>query len=223
MGAGYDAPKFGPVEDDVDEFKLTVPTYYGDFCPREVSEGMRRDFDGPEAPVVIREAEGVRIVLGTHDYDDCDRPDVQIERHPNGWMIFLHPLGGSDACACVFFVDDGRSFLVKEFDYGPTPAIQIIEPGDDGPPEIHGSPDSDSPYVRPAAPARRTCMRCARTMGYTCDWHLGLCPTCADATDGDWYCRRCGRRDAFEAMGGTATDDPECCGEPCRRVDGEGE
>jgi hypothetical protein len=50
------------------------------------------------------------------------KPDVQIERRPNGWAIFLSPLGGSDPCALVYFHDDGRSWLTKEL-AGPTPEL----------------------------------------------------------------------------------------------------
>jgi hypothetical protein len=57
------------------------------------------------------------------------KPDIQIERHPNGWKIFLHPLGGSDASGFVYFVDDGRSYLLREFGCGPTPQIRVLEPG----------------------------------------------------------------------------------------------
>jgi hypothetical protein len=77
--------------------------------------------------VLIREADGVRIVLGTHDYEDYEKPDIYIERRPNGWAIFLHPLGGSDPSGFVYFLDDGRSFLAKEFGLGPTPAIEVLE------------------------------------------------------------------------------------------------
>lgn len=29
-------------------------------------------------------------------------------------MIFLHPLGGCDACGYVVFLDDGRSYVTRE-------------------------------------------------------------------------------------------------------------
>jgi hypothetical protein len=67
----------------------------------------------------------VRVVLGSHDPED-PMPDVQIERRPNGWAIFLHPLGGSDPCAHVYFHDDGRSWLLKE-QVGPTPELIEVE------------------------------------------------------------------------------------------------
>lgn len=144
------------MQEPVQELKLIVPTYNGQYFADEVASGERSEFGDPEIPLVIREAGGVRIVLGTHDYDDCKMPDVQIERHPNGWMIFLHPVGGGDAAGYVFFLDDGRSFLVKEFAYG-TPAIEVVEPRDDDIPEIDGPPTakhplSDSAFVRAASP-----------------------------------------------------------------------
>jgi hypothetical protein len=111
------------------EFRLLVPRYNGNLYPRYVASGKLAEFGDPETPVLVREAEGVRIVLGSHDYEDDTKPDVQIERHPNGWMIFLHPLGGSDACGYIYFVDDGRSYFLPEYPYGPTPEIAVLERG----------------------------------------------------------------------------------------------
>lgn len=110
-----------------DETHMTfaVPTYHpsGDY--------------GPEiyVPVVVYDDVGVRVVLGTHDPKDHDKPDVQIERRKNGWAIFLHPLGGSDPCACVYFHDDGRSWIVKVTTHGAGPTPDIEE-ADDVPKEI---------------------------------------------------------------------------------------
>jgi hypothetical protein len=58
---------------------------------------------------------------------DTDSPDILIERQPNGWAIFLHPLGWIDPSATVYFHDDGRSYLLKELDGGPTPTIQVFD------------------------------------------------------------------------------------------------
>src|SRR5207253_9811775 len=56
------------------ELKLSVPTYYGTVnCKRNVAG---EDFDEPNVPVLIHEAEGVRIVLGTHDYNDVEKSDI---------------------------------------------------------------------------------------------------------------------------------------------------
>jgi hypothetical protein len=117
--------------------RLTVPTYNRDFYHDEDAARRREEFGDPEVPVVIREEAGVRILLGTHDPRDGEAPDVLIERHPRGWMIFLHPLGSSDPCAFVFFADDGRSFILKESFPGPTPLLQEIEQKEDVP-EICG-------------------------------------------------------------------------------------
>ncbi|MGA2231570.1 MAG: hypothetical protein ABSH22_11780 [Tepidisphaeraceae bacterium] len=106
------------------ELKVYAPTYYGDSAP--VQRGEKQEFDDPRVPVLVRPADGIRIVLGSHDYFDCKVPDVQIERRPNGWAIFLHPVGGCDACGYVYFLDDGRSFLVPENGLGATPVIELL-------------------------------------------------------------------------------------------------
>lgn len=95
------------------ELMLTVPTYYGAAQANPKWYPDMEEFDEPSVPVLIREAEGVRIVLGTTNWQDFKRPDVQIERRPNGWAIFLRPDGG-DANAIVYFLDDGRSFLLPD-------------------------------------------------------------------------------------------------------------
>lgn len=105
--------------------KLMVPTYNGKSL--EEPNCKLPEFDEPEVPVLVCPAEGVRIVLGTHDYHDYSKPDVQIERRHNGWAIFLHPLGGSDPSGFVFFLDDGRSYVVKEECGGPTEPIELVE------------------------------------------------------------------------------------------------
>ncbi len=115
------------MNEDLQELKLLVPTYNAEGFPDEVAKDEMPEFGEPLVPVLIREADGVRIVLGTHDYD-CETPDIQIERRPNGWAIFLHPLGGSDPSGYVYFLDDGRSFLSPENNFGPTPAIEVLEP-----------------------------------------------------------------------------------------------
>ncbi len=111
------------------EMKLEVPTYNASYYSREVEREEMPDFGDPIWPVLIHESDGVRIALGTHDIKDTKKPDVQIERQPNGWVIFLHPLGGSDPCGYVYFLDDGRSILLKEHSYGPTPEIEVLDRG----------------------------------------------------------------------------------------------
>jgi hypothetical protein len=109
----------------MEQLKLLVPTYYANLFPAEVAARERPEFGEPNVPVIIRQAEGVRIVLGTHNYDDTDKPDVQIERQPNGWMIFLDPVAG-DPSGYVYFLDDGRSFLVPETPFGSTIPIKVL-------------------------------------------------------------------------------------------------
>ncbi len=108
----------------MEDFKLFVPTYNGKWL--DEPKWTVPEFDDPEVPVLVHQADGVRIVLGTHDYDDCQKPDIQIERRHNGWMIFLHPGGGGDASGFVVFLDDGRSFIAKESGYGPTEPIEMV-------------------------------------------------------------------------------------------------
>jgi hypothetical protein len=94
-------------------WSVLVPTYVGSQKKRN-PEGMSTpDFAPPLVPVLIHEADGVRLVLGTHDYDDRTKPDVQIERRPHGWAIFLHPEAG-DSVGCAYYLDDGRSFFLPE-------------------------------------------------------------------------------------------------------------
>jgi hypothetical protein len=101
-------------EETIQELKLTVPTYVANMPKKETEADDAGDFARPYVPVLIHQAEGVRIVLGTHNYEDYERPDVQIERRPNGWAIFLHPSAGYP-CGYVYFLDDGRSYLVPEW------------------------------------------------------------------------------------------------------------
>lgn len=108
------------------ELKLLVPTYNASLFAKQVAAGILPEFGPPNVPVIIRQSDGVRIVLGSHDFNELNVPDVQIERRPRGWAIFLHPLGGSDACAYIYFLDDGRSFLLPETGPTPTPEIQIV-------------------------------------------------------------------------------------------------
>jgi len=107
----------------MEEMKLRVPTYNGKW----IGHCGLPEFSESKTPVLVCEADGVRVVLGTHDYHDYDKPDIQIERRNNGWMIFLHPLGGGDPSGYVFFLDDGRSFIVKEDHAGATESIVISE------------------------------------------------------------------------------------------------
>jgi hypothetical protein len=109
----------------MDSFKMMVPTYNGKWLEQPCS-GLS-DFGDPKVPVLVCPADGVRVVLGGTRYDDMTKPDIQIERRHNGWMIFLHPLAGSDASGFVIFLDNGRSFVTREHGYGPTPPIELVD------------------------------------------------------------------------------------------------
>jgi hypothetical protein len=125
-------------KEPMQELKLTVPTYVANMPRKPTETNHPGDFGSPYVPVLIHQAEGVRIVLGTHNYEDYDRPDVQIERRPNGWAIFLHPSAG-DPCGYVYFLDDGRSFLVPEWGDG---AIEVLAVHED-------VPELDRPQANP--------------------------------------------------------------------------
>jgi hypothetical protein len=109
------------------ELVVYAPTYYRE--SEEPQSGGKAEFDEPYVPVVVRPADGIRIVLGTRDYFDHRAPDVQIERRSNGWAIFLNPIGGGDPSGCIYFLDDGRSFVAPERDVGTTPPIRLIRYG----------------------------------------------------------------------------------------------
>ena len=107
----------------IEGIRMAVPTYNGKWLEEYPT---LQEYDEPEVPVLICRAEGVRVILGTHDYHDYEKSDIQVERRHNGWMIFLHPFGGCDACGYVIMLDDGRSFVTPERgagDYG----IQMVD------------------------------------------------------------------------------------------------
>jgi hypothetical protein len=114
----------------MDHWALEVPTYYG--ARNAALDEVAEDFAPPSVPVLVSEAHGLRIVLGTHDVEDVHMPDIQIERRPNGWAIFIHP-DACDPCALIYMMDDGRSYCVVE-NYVSEP-LQIVK---DRPREIDG-------------------------------------------------------------------------------------
>jgi hypothetical protein len=120
------------------ELRIWVPTYFAQYNERHKGS-TRLDFDQPLVPILATEAEGLRVVLGSHRYDDRDAPDIAIERRPRGWAIFLHPLGGGDPSGYVYFLDDGRSFIIPESGLS-TPAIEVI---DSWMRELDEDPDKD--------------------------------------------------------------------------------
>ncbi|MCI0640762.1 MAG: hypothetical protein L0Y70_16945 [Gemmataceae bacterium] len=116
-------------------WKMSVPTYVG-AQPHEEKVDWP-DFAQPMVPVLVHEFEGVRVIMGSHDRINQDQPDLQIERRPHGWAIFIHPNGG-DPVACIYILDNGRTFLIPEKYTEPS-----LETVDDIPAEL------DAPY-RPA-------------------------------------------------------------------------
>jgi len=123
------------------ELKIYAKTYYGNVPEEVTSEKKLEEFDSPEVPVVARRADGVRVVLGTHDFWDYGFPDIQIERRPGGWVIFLHPVPGDDPSGYVYFLDDGRSYFQAERTC--TKSLQLLE-WEETPPELDQFPPSQS-------------------------------------------------------------------------------
>lgn len=115
----------------MDELLLMVPTFYGATYGDRDRFTDKEEFDSPYVPMLVRPAEVVRVVLGSRDFEDTDKPDIRIERRPNGWAIFLHPVCGGDPCGRVYFLDDGRSFLVPD---GPASGrIKVLGRGEEVP------------------------------------------------------------------------------------------
>ena len=52
----------------MEQFEMLVPTYYGMMHAKADPHEDKEDFAEPIVPVLIRHAEGVRVVLGTHDF-----------------------------------------------------------------------------------------------------------------------------------------------------------
>ena len=67
------------------ETRLSVPTYNYQLYPKYVASGEKPEFGSPETPVVIREEQGVRIVLGTYDYDGFEQTRYS-NRTPSKWL-----------------------------------------------------------------------------------------------------------------------------------------
>jgi hypothetical protein len=155
------------------ELKLYAPTYNrGEFRATEPAEDLP-EFGEPSVPVVVRDADGVRIVLGSHDYWAKDMPDVQIERRPGGWAIFLHPVGGSDPSGYVYFLDNGLSYLCPEDAYGGTYPIMTLRDTD-------SLRRLDEPASDVADPAYKPCELCGLDPKALMDDWSELCPDCGD-------------------------------------------
>lgn len=117
-----------PMSERSAELKLLVPTYNANWFPVSVEAKVLPEFGEPFKKVLVRESDGLRIVLGSHDYHDYDMPDVQIERQPNGWVIFHNPNAG-DPCGILYFRDDGQAYLLRELEYGTARKLIVLEPG----------------------------------------------------------------------------------------------
>lgn len=115
---------------NMNEMIFRVPTYYGEAHRNEPPDEQRPDFAAPFAPVLAYRDAGVRILLGAVHRLDVDAPDIQIERRPHGWAIFLHPFGAGDPSGYIYFLDDGRSFLIPENGLGSTRAIEVLGPNE---------------------------------------------------------------------------------------------
>src|SRR5262249_13774896 len=97
-------------------WRMNVPTYLAS-----------QDLNGPDfgeshVPVLIGEAEGIRLLLGADDWNDYEKRNIQIERRPRGWMIFVRHNAG-DAVGFFILMDDGRTFYVHK--YGAEPRMEV--------------------------------------------------------------------------------------------------
>jgi hypothetical protein len=160
------------------ELKIYAPTYFGETAGYKT--GAKPEFGNPRVPVLIRAADGAMIVLGAHQYAVGKAPDIQIERRPNGWAIFLQPIAGGDSSGHLYFLDDGRSFLVPAqatVSTHPTKVLQWHEPVPDidGPlvPKTEGQSGEDE--------LAENCELCRRGLACSDENWDGLCPSCADA------------------------------------------
>lgn len=93
------------------EIRAEFPTYYGDTAEHDA--GKAPEWGTPLKPVVITPESGLRIVLGTHEVEAQESPDIYIERRPGGWAIFLHPEHG-DPVAMVYILDNGQTYVQRE-------------------------------------------------------------------------------------------------------------
>jgi hypothetical protein len=111
------------------ELRLLVPTFNGHLYPDEVQRGAKAEWTEPDTPVLVQPAGGLRLLLGTHDSQNKEQPEVVVERQTDRWAIFLH-MNGGDPVGHLYLLDDGRSFLVRD-EYGEQ--ITVLEPGQDPP------------------------------------------------------------------------------------------
>ena len=103
-------------------WKLAVPTYVASQPHGDETDWP--DFAEPSVPVAIHETGGIRVIMGTHDWKDNDKPDIQIERRPHGWAVFINPDDG-DTVAYIYILDTGETYLVAE--EWARPRLNIVE------------------------------------------------------------------------------------------------
>lgn len=191
-------------------WKVWVPTYHAAWRPVEVERKQCSEYGSPHVALVARREDGLRVVLGTHDLEDGDSPDVLIERQPNGWIIVVRPPCTGDATAYVHMRDDGHVFLQPEREIGPVATVHVVDPGGRVPGFVRDSMLSGRPTRRRAADETPgPCRGCGtKEMGSGDDYN-GFCPECADRL----FSRTC------EVCGGAVGR----FGEALRHVDEDGE
>jgi hypothetical protein len=108
--------------DKPEMWKMSIPTYIGS-QPHDEQDNPP-DFAEPRVPVLVHESEGIRVLMGTHNWQDWDKPDIQIERRPHGWAVFIHPNAG-DPVAFLYMLDNGKTYLMPE--KYTEPALEVID------------------------------------------------------------------------------------------------
>jgi hypothetical protein len=83
---------------------IHVPTYYGN------SNMPKEEYDEPNVPVMFANVAGARLLLGTDDPTNMVVPDIQAERRPGGWAVFINLEG--DTQAVVYFLDNDTTVYI---------------------------------------------------------------------------------------------------------------
>jgi hypothetical protein len=141
------------------------------------------DEDNPRVIGLRVEDSGLRLVLDDNGTDQ--EHDLLIERHEDRWLILLHANSGDpvldiEITADRIEVEDntGRTLLSVEVD----PVVPMPEP--------------------------HACDLCDEVYSECGDGYCGLCPECADRTDGDHYYQDCeytGQYEDFNPTDGNRT------------------
>ena len=109
---------------------LLVPTYNGTTYPADVASGAKPEYTAPENPMTLAYDNGLRVVLGAVEASDMTKPDIQIERQPGRWVIFIHPEPGGDPVGYLHIYDNGRSVLQLERTFGGADGLVVLKPDD---------------------------------------------------------------------------------------------